>query len=236
MENRRCSLRYPYLSVKAQTGDSFGGNQNWSAGRIMRRYGCGVVGAGDVLLYLGLHRTECETDLFYGMLREDGLLSLPRYERYLTKLRKRYLPVIPGFGIPGFFLPIGMNRYFRRYRIGMRASWGLRFGQILPRIEAMLQQDIPVILAIGPNFPPLLGRKKVTFYRLENGEYLPAAETAAHFVVVTGIVGEYLQVSSWGKEYYMFWPECQRYGKRCSSFFASNICRIREKKKRKIFK
>lgn len=118
----------------------------------------------------------------------------------------------------------------------MRASWGLRFGQILPRIEAMLQQDIPVILAIGPNFPPLLGRKKVTFYRLENGEYLPAAETAAHFVVVTGIVGEYLQVSSWGKEYYMFWPEYQRYVKKCSSFFASNICRIREKKKRKIFK
>ena len=97
-------------------------------------------------------------------------------------------------------------------------------------------QDIPVILAIGPNFPPLLGRKKVTFYRLENGEYLPAAETAAHFVVVTGIVGEYLQVSSWGKEYYMFWPEYQRYVKKCSSFFASNICRIREKKKRKIFK
>ena len=98
------------------------------------------------------------------------------------------------------------------------------------------KKDIPVILAIGPNFPPLLGRKKVTFYRLENGEYLPAAETAAHFVVVTGIVGEYLQVSSWGKEYYMFWPEYQRYVKKCSSFFASNICRIREKKKRKIFK
>ena len=72
----------------------------------------------DVLLYLGLHQTAYETDLLYGMLQEDGFLSYPRYERYLMKMRRRYLSIIPGFGVPGFFLPLAMNRYFRHYRDG----------------------------------------------------------------------------------------------------------------------
>ena len=70
MEMKRCCLRYPYFSIKVQNEQSFGGSQTWSASRIMRKYGCGVVGMADVLLYLGLHQTSCETDLLYGMLRD----------------------------------------------------------------------------------------------------------------------------------------------------------------------
>lgn len=233
MEMKRCCLRYPYFSIKAPNEQSFGGSQTWSASRIMRKYGCGVVGMSDVLLYLGLHHTSCETDLLYGMLREDGFLSYPRYERYLIKMRRRYLSIIPGFGVPGFFLPLAMNRYFRHYRIDLRASWCIRPGKILPRIEEMLRQDMPVILAIGPNFPYVFGRHKVKLYRKENGEYLPATEVKAHFVVVTGIIDDYLQISSWGKEYYLSWAEYQRYMKKYSTCLTSNICRIRERKKKK---
>jgi len=233
MERKRSGLRYPYLSVKTQTENSFGGSQSWSNRRILRKYGCGVVGMADVLLYLGLHREDCETDLFYGILREDGYLSYPRYDRFVRKIWRRFLPVIPGVGIPGFFIPMAMNRYFRRYRIPLRAGWCFRSGQLLSRVETMLQQDIPVILAIGPNFPFLWRRKKLTLYRLENGEYFPALETSAHFVVVTGIVGEFLQISSWGKEYYISWPEYQKYMKKNSSPVASNICRVQEKRKKR---
>lgn len=233
MEMRRCGLRHPYFSVKTQGEYSYGGSQTWSSSRMMRKYGCGVIGIADLLLYLGLHRTNCETDLHYGILREDGYVSYPRYERYLMKMRRRYLSLIPGLGVPGFVLPAALNRYFRHYRIGMRARWCLCVGKILPRIEKMLAQDIPVILAVGPNFPLIWGKKKVTFYRLENGLFLPAVETKAHFVVVTGIVDEYLQISSWGKEYYISWPEYQHYVKRYSSCLGSNICLIKEKKKRK---
>lgn len=230
MEMKRCCLRYPYFSIKLQNEQSFGGSQTWSSSRMMRKYGCGVVGMADVLLYLGLHQTSCETDLLYGMLREDGLLSYPRYERYLIKMRRRYLSIIPGFGVPGFFLPVAMNHYFRHYRIDLRASWCIRPGKILPRIEEMLRQDMPVILAIGPNFPFVWGRQKVTLYRKDNGEYLPASEVKAHFVVVTGMMDGYLQISSWGKEYYLSWAEYQRYMKKFSTCLTSNICRIREKK------
>lgn len=233
MEMKRCSLRYPYFSIKVQNEHSFGGSQTWSESRIMRKYGCGVVGMSDVLLYLGLHQTSCETDLLYGILREDGFLSYPRYERYLIKMRRRYLSIIPGFGVPGFFLPIAMNRYFRHYRIDLRASWCIRPGKILPRIEEMLRQDMPVILAIGPNFPYVFGKQKVTFYRKENGEYLPATAAKAHFVVVTGMIENYLQISSWGKEYYLSWPEYQKYMKKYSTCLTSNICRIRERKRKR---
>ena len=233
METKRYGLRHPYFSIKTQMDHSVGGSQTWTSSRIMRKYGCGVVGMEDVLLYMGLHQTSCETDLLYGMLREDGFLSYPRYERYLMKMRRRYLSVIPGFGVPGFFLPLAMNRYFRHYRIDLRASWCVRTGKILPRIEEMLRQDMPVILSIGPNFPFVWGRHKVALYRKENGEYLPAVETKAHFVVVTGMMDGYLQISSWGKEYYLSWAEYQKYVKKHSTCLTSNICRIQAKKKKR---
>ena len=233
MEMKRCGLKYPYFSVKTQTERSYGGSQTWSKSRVMRKYGCGVIGIADVLLYLGLHRADCETDLHYGILREDGDVSYPRYERYLLKMRHRYLPVIPGVGVPGFALPAALNRYFRHYRINMKAKWCLCPGKIWSRIKSMLAEDIPVILAVGPNFPLAWGKKRVTFYRLENGKFIPALETKAHFVVVTGMADEYLQISSWGKEYYIFWPEYRQYVRKYSTFFGSNICMIKEKRKRK---
>ena len=232
MENRRCCQRHTYLAVKTQADKSFGGNQNWAAGYMMRKYGCGVVAMGDVLIYLGIHRLPCNTDLLYGMLREDGCLSYPRYERYLRKMNKRYLGIIPGFGVPNFQLARAMNRYFRHYRIDLRARWCLSSGKMLERIQDSLSKDYPVILAIGQNIP-FWRKKKLTLYRQENGVYLPATETKAHYVVVTGMENGYLQISSWGKEYFISWKEYQEYGKKYSSFWASNICLIQEKKGKK---
>ncbi len=232
MENRRCCLRHTYLAVKTQADKSFGGNQNWATGYMMRKFGCGVVAMGDVLIYLGIHRLPCNTDLLYGMLREDGCLSYPRYERYLRKMNKRYLGIIPGFGVPNFQLARAMNRYFRHYRIDLRARWCLSSGKMLERIQDSLSKDYPVILAIGQNIP-FWRKKKLTLYRQENGVYLPATETKAHYVVVTGMENGYLQISSWGKEYFISWKEYQEYGKKYSSFWASNICLIQEKKGKK---
>ena len=232
MENRRCCLRHTYLAVKTQADKSFGGNQNWATGYMMRKYGCGVVAMGDVLIYLGIHRLPCNTDLLYGMLREDGCLSYPRYERYLRKMNKRYLGIIPGFGVPNFQLARAMNRYFRHYRIDLRARWCLSSGKMLERIQDSLSKDYPVILAIGQNIP-FWRKKKLTLYRQENGVYLPATETKAHYVVVTGMENRYLQISSWGKEYFISRKEYQEYGKKYSSFWASNNCMIQEKKGKK---
>lgn len=232
MEMKRCCLRYPYLSVKTQDGLSFGGSQTWCSSRLMRRYGCGVVGMGDILLYMGLNRPSCSTDLQYGIQREDGNLSYPRYERYLRKMRRRYLGIIPGFGVPGFLIPHAMNRYFRHYKTDFRARWCVSQAKLYGRIEDSLARDLPVLLAIGQNIP-FWKRRKLSLYRQENGQYLPATEVKAHFVVVTGIENGYLQISSWGKEYYISWQEYLQYVRKNSSFLVSNICLIYEKKRKR---
>lgn len=228
MEMKRCCLRYPYLTVKTQNGPSFGGSQTWCSSRIMRRSGCGVVGMGDILLYMGLHRPSCSTDLQYGIQREDGDLSYPRYERYLRRIRRKYLGIIPGLGVPGFLIPHAMNRYFRHYKMEFRAKWCISQGKLYERVENSLAHDLPVLLAIGQNIP-FWSRHKLVLYRQENGEYLPATEVKAHFVVVTGLENGYFQVSSWGKEYYISWQEYQKYAKKYSSFLVSNICLISAK-------
>ena len=231
MEMKRCCLRHPYLSFKTQNGFSFGGSQTWCSSRTLLKYGCGVVGMGDVLLYMGLHRPSCSTDLQYGIEREDGMLSTPRYERYLRRLRRKYLGIIPGFGVPGFLVPLAMNRYFRHYRMDFRARWCVSHTKLYRRIEESLAKDLPVLLAIGQNIP-FWGKHKLKLYRQENGKYLPAAEVKAHFVVVTGLENGYLQVSSWGREYYISWQEYVSYVKKHSSFLVSNICLVAEKKKK----
>ena len=229
MEMKRCCLRYPYFSVKTQNGLSYGGSQTWCSSPTMQKYGCGVVAMGDVLLYMGIHRLSCSTDLQYGILREDGNLSYPRYERYLRKIRRRYLGIIPGFGVPGFLVPHAMNRYFRHYKMDFRARWCISHEKLYSRIEESLARDLPVLLAVGQNIP-FWRKHKLCLYRQENGLYFPAAEVKAHFVVVTGLENGYLQISSWGKEYYISWQEFEKYVKKYSSVLVSNICLITEKK------
>lgn len=231
MEMKRCCLRHPYLSIKTQDGLSFGGSQTWCSARMMQKYGCGIVGMGDVLLYMGLYRPSCSTELQYGLQREDGSLSYPRYERYLRKLRRRYLGIIPGFGVPGFLVPHAMNRYFRHFKIRFRAKWCVSQKKMYKRIEESLARDLPVVLSIGQNIP-FWGRHKLCLYRQENGVYLPATEVKAHFVVVTGLENGYLQISSWGREYYISWQEYVQYVKKYSSFLVSNICLVSEKKEK----
>ena len=82
---------------------------------------------------------------------------------------------------------------------------------------------------MGQNIP-FWRKHKLCLYRQENGLYFPAAEVKAHFVVVTGLENGYLQISSWGKEYYISWQEFEKYVKKYSSFLVSNICLITEKK------
>ena len=134
-------LKNPYLQVELQNGKSFGGNQGWMPYTFLKKSACGVIGAADVLLHLqGKHQ-----------------VSEKEYLAFSKKLWKRYLPVIPGFGMNGITLMIGMNRYFAKERMPYRAVWNIRGKKILSLIDKMLSKDIPVIFSVGPNFPKFWG-------------------------------------------------------------------------------
>lgn len=209
------TLQRPFLRIHGKNGNSFGGSQTWFLYKFLRKVGCGVISASNVLLYLQGREQMTEA----------------AYMEFAGKIWVRYFPVVPGFGMNGLTLMFGMNRYFQKNGIPYRAFWGISGRKMLDRIDKMLAKDIPVIMSVGPNFPIFWGKNQLTFYtKMRNGQYLPAAKTKAHYVTVTGRDGIYLQISSWGKEYYIDIREYREYVKSCSSSLVSNIICIKEKK------
>lgn len=206
------ALRHPFLEVETKTGISFGGNQAWFPFKFLRKSGCGIISGTDVLLYL----------------KGKQRISEEEYMDFAKQLWKYYLPVIPGFGMNGLTLMIGLNRWFIKHRLPYRACWKISGKKLLSRIDLMLSEDIPVILAIGPNFPGLWKNETLKLYKKTNaGNYEAVTQTRAHFVTVTGREGLWLKASSWGKEYYINMPEYRDYVTGHSSFLVSNIIYIR---------
>ncbi|MCI8852909.1 MAG: hypothetical protein HFI32_05315 [Lachnospiraceae bacterium] len=216
-------LRHAYVSVEG----SYGGSQSWSDRRIMSQSGCGVVAAGDVLLYLGLHHRGCRTERTHGLFYSDGRISRARYKQYMKGLLW-YFPVLPYLGMPFWVLTTGLNRYFRKNGIHLRARWGVLPWNLKKRMGEMFRQDLPVILSIGPNFPPFFRKEKLKLYeKNENGGYVQGTQTRAHFVVATGFEGGMLRISSWGKCYYIDWKEYVEYLWKKSNACMTNICVLR---------
>lgn len=211
MESR--ILKQPYLRVQTKQEIAYGGNQAWFPYKFLKKSGCGVIAAADVILHL------------------QGKVQMTEaaYRKFAKKLWLSYLPVIPGFGMNGLTLMLGMNRYFAKKKLPYRACWKISARKMFRRIDEMLSKDIPVILAIGPNFPCIWAKHKLTFYTKTDKNYISSVKTCAHYVTVTGREGTYLQISSWGKEYYIDMMEYKEYVKRYSSPLVSNIVSIKRK-------
>ena len=216
-------LKHPYLAVSKDGSPSYGGNQGWSNSSVVRKCGCGAVAATDVLFYLHRNHPGFQSDLFQEISDRD-MLSLDTYNSLLDRMRKRYFLLIPHFGMNGLGISLGMNGYFLHNRIPMYASWRIWKGQIWQAVERMITEDIPVICAVGPNFPFLWQKHKLRFYvRTKDGNYQSAAAAKAHYVTITGIDRRWLKISSWGREYYINREEYERYVSKHSSYLVSNI-------------
>ncbi|MCQ2520300.1 MAG: hypothetical protein MJ107_07210, partial [Lachnospiraceae bacterium] len=183
--------------------------------KYVRGYGCGVVACANVLL----HTAE----------RPDKNLSVEEYTNYARKLRHRYLPVIPKFGMNGVFMAIGFDLCLRLRHTGMRAHWGCLKKNIFSHIERMLSEDIPVVLSIGPNWPNLWGNHRLKMYFRTSDGYREATTTRAHYVTVTAMDEVYMEVSSWGKKYYVNKNEYLEYIKKHSNALFSSILVVRKK-------
>ena len=210
------TLKSPFHQVETLQGMAYGGNQTWFNYKFLKNAGCGIISGTDLLLHL----------------KGRSQISRLEYMDVAKSLWKKYLPVIPGFGMNGLTLMIGLNRYFRNYRMPYFACWMISGKKMCSRIEKMLSADIPVILSIGPNFPLVWRKEKLNLY-IQNkmGTFVQASKIKAHFVTVTGIDKDMLRISSWGKEYYIFIQEYEKYVKENSSSLVSNIIYVKKYKK-----
>ena len=204
-------LKRPYPHILDGETASCGGDQGWFADGNFRRCGCGVIACADTLLYL------C------------GQTALPReeYINYVNSLRK-YFPLVPHRGIDGVRLAIGMNVCLKRAALPLRAGWSASERQFWDRLAAMLADDLPAILSVGPNFPRIWGAEELPLYRrAEDGRYVGAGHARAHFLTATGLDDERVRVSSWGQELYIERAAYGRYMRTSSMALLTNLLQLR---------
>ena len=226
----RHELKNPYISVSNGPVISYGGNQMCSPNKTERKVGCGAVAALDLFLYLFRYHL--------GRDQADRALPFPAawpmdQEQYLALLRffrKKYFPLIPGHGINGLSLALGVNAFFLKNRLPFLAVWGVPYRKLWDAIREMLERDIPVVFSVGPNFPVFWQHHKLRFYvRRADGDYVPGPQTHAHYVTITGMDEQWLQIASWGRRYYIRRDEYMDYVKKYSARFVSNILYIHKK-------
>lgn len=212
------SLSKPYLRVSDGLSLSYGGSQMRSESKTIRRCGCGPVAALDLCRYLQEQSG-------------DEPIPLSEYNRELSRICSRYFLLIPPFGINGLLLIAGLNLLLAEKKLPYTAIWAVSGSKLWARVEAMLRQDIPVILSVGPNFPLFWQKNLLRFYvRRADGSMVPATATKAHYVTATGIDEKWVRISSWGREYYINREEYESYTRAHSSYLFSNLVLLRKKR------
>lgn len=222
-------LKHSLLTIQKGELTTCGGSQMLSENKTMRRCGCGVISAMDVMEYLHRCHADGRSGFFAGA-PDSGQFTWAQYEPYAERLRRKYLPLFYPVGMNGLELAEGMNRYFRRFSLPYRARWSAPRGTLWQSMEAMLAQDIPVILSIGVGFPNLWHKHRLAFYRRgADGTYRRAADACSHYVTATALTDEWIRIASWGREYYISRKEFSEHVKNDSRELLSNIVYIRKR-------
>ncbi len=211
------SLRNPYPQIQYENELSYGGDQNHADAKLMRQCGCGLIAAQDLLEYLRRYHSDSYRADFSPLPGEI-------YNGKLQLLSQSFLPLIPTFGIDGLSLVGGINRLLRKEHLPYHARWMVSGEKIWDRIEDMLQRDLPVILAVGPNFPAFWRKRTLRLYcRCSNGALQRSKDIFDHYVTVTGMDREWLRVLSWGHLYYINRLEYAAYAHDYSNYLFCNI-------------
>ena len=229
---------------------SYGGAQRWFFNEdkkkwyswftddyILENKGCGLISASDILLYLSEKNSKYATKLTKSVEKnKTGNLKYSTYMSYLYNMSDKYFTVGRYTGIFGTSIATGINLYSYKYDLGLKAKWGVKKNQILPKIKEMLKNDIPVTLSIGP----CVKNEGVELYEWnpkEGDKYhfdlIPRSnKVASHYVTVTGLVTDkvknqtMIEISSWGTKYYIDFEEYISVAKNYSNFIVSNIVYI----------
>ena len=219
MNQNTICLKSAYPAIPLATGLSYGGSQMWSDSATIRKCGCGIVAANDVLLYL--------------QRKHQSLYSeMPDQETYcaqLKTLQHTCFPILYPSGINGLLMVHGLNKLFRKKSLPYHASLATKESLLISRIRTMLQNDIPVILSIGPNFPRLWEKNGIGLYRKPvESDCNPgfSCQTFSHYVVATAMENKWLTVSSWGRKYHISISEYHEFVRDHSSFLFSNVIKI----------
>lgn len=214
-----CGGKWPCRSLR--DGRSYGGNQSWftdESDRWIKPLGCGLISCADIILYKS-GRTD---------------LKLDEYKDFVRSLNRGFLRVRPRLGVNGFFMALGIRSRLRALGVPYKARWCFSKRKLLGRIRDMLERDMPVTIAAGPQLGRKARRSGVEFLARNANNVIthPSWRSGLvrdHYVTVTGLIESeehtLLQISSWGERYYIDWEDYLRYMRLPLTFF-SNIMYI----------
>ena len=220
-------LQHPIVSVQNKNYQTYGGNQMLSDDKMIRRCGCGIVAAADLFIYLHRYKFAMHKVSTLEAL-PDNPVPLEMYNALLKDLNRHYFPLIPKFGINNVVLCAGINLFFLRRGVSLRARCVLGGGKRWELAREQLSRDIPVIFTVGQNVPFVWQKHRLPLYvRLPDGTMRPGGSVKAHFMTMTGIDDEWIRVSSWGRMFYVNQSEFEAYTKAHSANALCNIIYIR---------
>lgn len=187
----------------------YGGAQKWFEKKYVRNSGCGIIAAANLLLYLQGKRE----------------MTVDEYMDFAGKLKKRMV-LVPGLGMNAVMLSALLNGSFKKLGIRKKAVPRITPIKFYGKIEKMIGSGIPVVMALGRDFPLIWRKDKVGLF-MEAGEAKRhVKDVSAHFVTITGIDDEWLTISSWGLKLYISRKELSKFAWKRSSWMLTNIIDI----------
>ncbi len=219
-------LKDPYPGIERSSGATFGGSQRMLKSAVLQRCGCAVIAAVDMVRYLHLYHSFGHT-LFFTGISQAVHLPLAVYDLCAMRMQRNFMPVLYPVGVTIFSLTAGLNRYFRKYHVPLEASWGTAKRELWSEIENMLQENLPVILAIGRPVTGLWTDEGLPLYRYKGNQMVKATCVKAHYVSVVAISDHWMKIATWGQDYYISRSEFSAYRDRKSLNLLCNIVRLR---------
>ena len=220
------SLKNAYNSYKKDRRILYGGSQMLSPDKAIRKCGCGLIAAADLFFYMHRHTEGCRCPLFD---RFDGLEHIETADFIpLYRSLAAYFAIVPPFGINGMMLALGINLFFRKYDYPYIARWGVAPSMLWYRIGEMLDNDLPVIITVGKDFPRIWQKHSTDLYSETASGHVKSSKVRAHFMTLTGLDESWMHVSSWGRRYSIKRSDYEEFIKDHSSSLLCNIISLRK--------
>lgn len=210
---------------------SYGGNQgcffideneewySWlESDYLIQNYGCGLISPSDTLLYLALSDNQYstyETELV--SINLSGYIDFNSYQCYIRMMNLSWFKIMRWVGVNGLQIANGINQYSWYNCLNLNASWNVSNNDLLSKIEKMLDKNYPVTFSIGPvgddcgiwfyDWIP----KDDDKYNFEVQSYPYIVN--GHYATITGLLIDnvkgqtMLEISSWGKKFYVNFDE-----------------------------
>ena len=231
-------LKQPFISIEG----SYGGNQHWfddsdvwSTDYIINNCGCGLISISDVILYIS-NSLEIQSPAGYSFSTDDlSNISKEEYMNYIRYMDEFCFDLIRGVGLNGISMKRDFNYFCWSNNIELTADWNTDALITQDIILEMLDNDIPVTLAIGPDDNFGVKFYNALVYSTDKSYYLEDEKGGVendHYVTVTGAIENkikdniILEISSCGEKYYIDFDEYEVFVAQHSNYIFSNILYI----------